>query len=104
MSTREKLEFVYLMAKHSKASLSDCQRLMRFAATHQRICTDECNREISNGEQAKKIRVQRKIVALCAGFNVKPKFSGDPRGCTVKLQVPDGHTNDWGREGIAVPA
>jgi hypothetical protein len=103
MSTREKLEFVWLMSKHSKATLADCQRLMRFAATHQRICTDECNREITQREHAKKIRVQRKIVALCAPCEVKPIFSGDPRGCTVKLRVPDGTTNDWGNEGICIP-
>jgi len=31
------------------------------------------------------------------------KLSGDPRGYTVKLIVPSGRTNDWGREGIGVP-
>jgi hypothetical protein len=30
-------------------------------------------------------------------------FSGDPRGCTVKLTFPDGATNDFGKEGWCVP-
>jgi hypothetical protein len=30
-------------------------------------------------------------------------FSGDPRGCTVKLTFPDGATNDFGQEGWCVP-
>lgn len=32
-----------------------------------------------------------------------PVFSGDPRGATVKLQVPSGATGDWGQVGICVP-
>jgi hypothetical protein len=30
-------------------------------------------------------------------------FSGDPRGCTVKLTFEDGFTNDLGHEGYCVP-
>lgn len=30
-------------------------------------------------------------------------FQGDPRGCTVKLTLPSGYTNDISREGICVP-
>lgn len=32
-----------------------------------------------------------------------PIFQGDPRGACVKLKVPSGKTDDWGREGICVP-
>jgi hypothetical protein len=32
-----------------------------------------------------------------------PHFNGDPRGAVVKLSVPSGRTDDWGREGICVP-
>lgn len=28
---------------------------------------------------------------------------GDPRGCVLKIAVPSGKTNDWGREGICIP-
>jgi len=30
-------------------------------------------------------------------------FSGDPRGCTVKLEMPNGATNDFGGEGWCIP-
>ena len=104
MASKEKMEFVFIMAKHSEATLHDLQRLLRFAATHQRICTDECNRELSEREQAKKIRVQRKILALCTSAKVEARFSGDPRGCTVKLRLPDGTYNNWDGETVGVPA
>lgn len=104
MATNEKLEFIYLMAKHSTISLHDCKRLMRYAVTHQCLATNACNRELTEKEIRKQENVQMDIIAICADADVKPVFSGDPRGCTVKLQVPDGTTNDWGREGICVPA
>lgn len=40
--------------------------------------------------------------ALPDGFT--PIFSGDPRGCVLKLAVPSGKVNDWGKEGICVPS
>lgn len=37
----------------------------------------------------------------------QPRFvaitQGDPRGACVKIQVPSGFTDDWGREGVCVP-
>lgn len=38
---------------------------------------------------------------LPKGFGVKTQ--GDPRGAVLKITVPSGKTNDWGREGICVP-
>ena len=46
-------------------------------------------------------RMRSLIAELGAGFGVI--FQGDPRGCTVKVTVPSGKTNDWGKEGICVP-
>ena len=46
-------------------------------------------------------RIRAIVAELGDGFGVV--FQGDPRGCTVKLTVPSGRTNDWGREGICVP-
>lgn len=48
-------------------------------------------------------RSERRIATLLAPFNVTPIFHGDPRGACVKLQVPSGKTDDWGREGLCVP-
>ncbi len=50
-------------------------------------------------------QLEARITAICAelGPGFVPVFNGDPRGCTVKIQVPSGKTDDWGKEGICVP-
>ena len=54
---------------------------------------------ISVQEHQTKARVR----ALCQGHGLTPVFNGDPRGAVLKLTVPSGRTNDWGREGVCVP-
>jgi hypothetical protein len=102
-STKDKLEFVYAMAKHSNATVHDCQRLMRYAETYQRIAVEECNRALTEKEIRKQENVGMDIIAICAELEIEAILGGDPRGCTVKIAVPDGYTNDMGREGICVP-
>ena len=58
-------------------------------------------------------RAQERITALCATarttgeggvvYCFTPVFQGDPRGACVKLTVPSGKTDDWGRTGVCVP-
>ena len=48
-------------------------------------------------------RTEARVLALLAPFNVVPVFNGDPRGAVLKLKVPSGRTNDWGRDGVCVP-
>lgn len=103
MPTNEKIEFTYLMAKHSTLSLYDCKRIMRYAATCQRLAETACNRELTEREIRKQENVQMDIIAICAPADISPDFNGDPRGAVVKLVVADGFTNDWGRTGICVP-
>lgn len=103
VTTKDKLEFVYAMAKHSTLTLHDCQRIMRYAATIQRLAETACNRELTPTESARSLRMANRVIELC-GPSIVPIFHGDPRGCVVKLTVPDGYTNDWGAEGICVPA
>lgn len=52
-------------------------------------------------EQQLEKRIRAIVADLGPGFDVI--FSGDPRGCTVKVVTPSGKTNDMGREGICVP-
>jgi hypothetical protein len=110
--TKEKLEFVYAMAKHSDASIHDLQRLMRLGATNGAIAEAHCNGDCPYNQHdydgtgrdcPKQERIQKKIEALCKSIQCGVVFQGDPRGCTVKLVTRDGYTNDWGREGICVP-
>lgn len=103
-TTRDKLEFVYAMAKHSTATHHDCQRLLRYGATYQRLMTDACNVPNLGERYLRKVeRTKAAIRKLCDSFGCTAKLSGDPRGCTVKVTVPDGYANDFDNEGICVP-
>lgn len=48
-------------------------------------------------------RNEAAIRGHCKAVGMEPVFGGDPRGATVKIRVPSGRTNDWGRIGICVP-
>ena len=67
MTTRDKLEFIHLMTKYSSASLSDMQRLLRFAAAYQRTFVNGAGR---------RERIQKRIAHLCAGFDARCIFAG----------------------------
>jgi hypothetical protein len=105
VTTNDKLEFVFAMARHGNSiTLHNCKRIMRYAATMQRLAETACNRELTKREILKDEAMMAKIIEICAPSDIEPSFSGDPRGCVVKLAVPDGYTNDMGQEGICVPA
>lgn len=74
---------------------------------YKRLQEIACNISLTPEEQeaitAHEQNVEKGIRELLSPYNVVPVFQGDPRGATVKLQVPSGRTNDWGREGICVP-
>lgn len=46
-------------------------------------------------------RITEIVEGLGKGWGVK--LGGDPRGCTVKLVLPSGRTDDFGGEGYCVP-
>lgn len=104
VTANHRLEFVFTMAKHTNVSLYDCKRIMRLAATVQRLAETACNRELTVKEIHKDENAQADILKLLAPHDCMATFQGDPRGCCVKIQPPDGHTNDFGGEGICVPA
>jgi hypothetical protein len=110
--TKDKLEFVFAMGRHSAATIHDIQRLMRYGATLGNIAEAHCNGDCpynphdydgTGRDCPKQERIEKKVIELCEIFGAKPVFQQDPRGCVLKIQVPDGYTNDWGREGICVP-
>lgn len=126
---RDRIAFEDLIRSESEPSgLSWSERLrlarllLRHGQTHARIQEAICNgvewmrwdtNESFNKRQARHeawtekrdAQLEKRIMAICTelGAGFKPVFSGDPRGCTVKIQVPSGRTNDWGKEGICVP-
>lgn len=103
-TTKEKMEFFYVMAKHSGAIMADLRFILRCSATIQRLAETACNRELSPTEIKKQNRLRGEVKLRLSHFGCKVTFHGDPRGAIVKIQVPDGYTNDWGKKGICVPA
>lgn len=121
-TTKDKLEFTHAMARHTKATVRQCEALMRYAATLQRLAEDDCNvatdEEGQKRRDAKKLRIANKVLTLCGeivttiantehgieGGQVLPIFSNDPRGAVLKIRVPSGWSNDFGGEGIVVPS
>jgi len=105
INRRAIMEFTYLMAKHSSATITHCQRLLRLAATHQRLMVQQCNGPWGEQEERRVKRLRDAIQKLTTEFDAAGvNFGGDPRGATVKIRMADGYTNDWGREGVCVPA
>jgi hypothetical protein len=137
-TTKDKLEFTWAMARHTQATVRQCEALMRYAGTLQRLAKDQCNREWTERDQAKRDRMKAKVTELCTaitGFTGKdsdtcscgvlikvhrswrhppqpiaqtstcaPVLFCDPRGCVLKIRVPDGFVNDAANEGIVVPS
>lgn len=129
VNQKSRQEFIHLIMKH--ASLlqgteldlhKTAKRLMRYGATYGRIQEDACNGpdfvygndalnnqrqymwEQRRAQDAKKeARIEAKVTELCATIGCKPIFQGDPRGNTIKIQMSDGFTNDWGNDGVCVP-
>lgn len=123
---REREEFLCAMQREG-VPLDVARKVMRHAATVQRLSVAACNGDwpCDNGERKVKAcawcegmyapsvllkgglcpecRASDRITALLAPFNVTPVFQGDPRGACVKLRVPSGRTDDWGQTGICVP-
>lgn len=81
--------------------------LIKFARRHHRLMEDYCNGiDIydSEGEPLPKLqRVRNSIDRLLTKCNCTAIYSGDPRGCTVKLTLPSGDTNDFVKEGWCIP-
>lgn len=124
---RQRFEFIHLMMKHAAISPATvtadspnvitegdieriARKLLRFGATYGRIQEFACN--VSSEWQdayynktmvPKEARIEKTVTDLLASIGCKPVFGGDPRGNTIKVIVPDGYTDDWGKEGICVP-
>jgi hypothetical protein len=99
--------------------------LLRHACTHNRLMEEFCNgspaqsfphisaKEVGKLQQEwddrierQKESVRKRVVEICGELGIRPNFSGDPRGYTVKLHLPSGRYNTWGgqEEGWGVPS
>ena len=114
----ERAEFARIL--HDEAGFSDAFRvadlLCRHGKTYARLQEANCNgpgdlasnatierfyARLERRESNLEDLIRRKCQELGPLFS--PIFGGDPRGATIKIKVPSGRTNDWGKEGICVP-
>lgn len=104
-------QFMNDLDAHSSTPRSVTQRdakaIVTHAGAHHRLMEDLCNGTIETDEDGDNPRVsacRAKCEQAAKRLGAKGVvFSGDPRGCTVKLVFEDGFTNDWGKEGYCVP-
>jgi hypothetical protein len=82
------------------------RQLMRWAKTHLHFAEAACNRGLQPRPDARlrsADRLEQRIIDACLPYGMTAVMGGDPRGCTVKLKVPSGKTDDFGATGICVP-
>lgn len=84
-----------------------CSLIARHASTHRRYMEHDCNVGLT-AEQARKVdQIETRIRELVSylpkvratGQVPTVKFSGDPRGYTVKIVIPGAPGNTWGLGG-----
>jgi hypothetical protein len=69
----------------------------RHHTLQERFCSEDMPERIRKHCEAKEAGLEADIRAIAAGFGLKVKFDGDPRGFTVKLHAPKGTVWDtWG--------
>jgi hypothetical protein len=103
MSRRDLIELALLLGRETKASAAHVTKLLRLAAKYRRHAEHECNYTLGEKQQMQQRDLSRAIHALAREIGATGVIlSGDPRGCTVKLTVKSGATNDFGNEGICI--
>lgn len=80
------------------AMLPECSLLARRAARHSRMQEDHCNGACGPKFERAEERLESSIIELAHTLpGVKGvKFTGDPRGYTVRLILENGAHNTWG--------
>lgn len=115
-TAKEREEFAHIMGREGMP-LDAARRIRRLAASYQSLAERACNEPLDEEWLSRKrLNIANAIGAILNEYNGnepwhkdwKPRwsvcFNNDPRGATVKLKVPSGYTNDWGQEGVCVPA
>lgn len=103
-------QFLHDLHQHGKpeARESYAKDLIRGAGRHHKMMEAYCNgAEIydAQGNPLAALAALRGMLTNLASAvgATAVLFSGDPRGCTVKLTFADGFTNDFAHEGYCVP-
>lgn len=110
--TTEREAFIARIAREATCNYFDAiphaRAILRDATTHHRYAEAECSEEMTDARAAwverRSAACEHRITERCAALGFPaPMFSGDPRGCTVKIRLPSGYSDSWGGEGFCVP-
>lgn len=91
-----------------QATKTSAALLIRLATKHQKMMVDACNGDFmaydENDQPVPKLaKLQAAIEEAAQQHGCGVMFSGDPRGSTVKLILPNKASNSMGGEGWCVP-
>jgi hypothetical protein len=74
-----------------------------YATIQERWCSEEMSEATTTRLEKREANIEKWFTTTLQPFGITPDFQGDPRGAVVKLKVPSGRTDDWGKTGICVP-
>lgn len=127
MSTNEREAFIAQLVRAlpdfpAPLIVRNARLIIRHAVTHGHLAEQSCNGHPAQGSPSmdvatvnrlqekwdariakREAQIERRIAELCAEIGIAVHFGGDPRGYTVKVQLPNGASNTWGRDGWGVP-
>ena len=91
-----------------KCTTPTAAHLIRLATKYDRMMTRWCNGEVepfdADGDPKPATKsLETAITQAAERCGCGAKLGGDPRGCVVKLIMPNKETNDFGKEGWCVP-
>ncbi|MFA4945121.1 MAG: hypothetical protein WC789_10535 [Lentisphaeria bacterium] len=86
------------------ALADDLTALVRLGKAHRRLMERQCS-DATWGprDDARVAEIRRRIKTHAEAVAPGVRIGDDPRGCTVKLVLHTGRTNDFGGEGWCVP-
>lgn len=103
-------EFARTMRKElPKLTDTNRAKLLTLCRRHERYQVMRCGDGSEHSERNCELaeiqtpKLRRMILAILEAAGGGAIFGGDPRGCTVKITVPSGKTDDMGQDGICVP-
>ena len=101
MTTRDKLQFVHAMARSTRATVRQCEALLRYAGTLSDLAEQERNDAMSDDEHnawaAKRERIRRKVTELCgeiAGITDTERYDVVRDGSTLVCRVEFAEAQD----------
>lgn len=114
MTTRDKLTFVHAMARSTRATVRQCEALMRYAGTLARIpakggCNCDDGQPFHNVDcpAHRRDRIRRKVTELCRDISLQERCEGqvDPKAIVSPLFAgPVLNIRTPGGDEICVPS